>query len=191
MKASRAAGSGAKRSTVGAVWCVCLAATLIASAACAQPSVRVIERDTNAGGPSGVALDEMTPYFDDPTLADALADLDGDRGAPAVRAFASWLEDHPDDERRDLAVFVHAWALFVNHRWEDAVPALEACASAVPGRQSMATRGPRHPAWPHRRACRVHGQAGGRCHGGSCATGNGHAAAMGPPGRVPGMLADA
>ncbi len=132
MKASRAAESGGKRSTVGAVWCVCLAATLIASAACAQPSVRVIERDTNAGGPSGVALNEMTPYFDDPALADALADLDGDRGAPAVRAFAAWLEEHPDDERHDLAVFIHAWALFVNHRWEDAVPALEACATALP-----------------------------------------------------------
>lgn len=117
---------------MGALWMSCLAASLVTSVACAQPTVRTIERDVNAGGPPGVALEEMTPIFTEADLVDAIADLDGDRGAPAVRAFGAWLEEHPDDARHDLATFVHAWALYVNHRWEEAVPALEACATATP-----------------------------------------------------------
>ncbi len=105
---------------------------LVGSVACGQPTHRVLQRDPIAGGPAGVAVDDLGPLFEDATIQDALRDLDAGRAGPAIASMRGILESGSEQEHRAEATFALGYALHVGGEHEDAIPVLVECANVAP-----------------------------------------------------------
>lgn len=97
-----------------------------------QEGVRVLERNTETGGPAGVALDELGPLFGQPELDAALRDLDRGRSAAAIELLTEWMAANPDSPLFDEATFALGYAYYVGAHWTEAISTLTDCPSVAP-----------------------------------------------------------
>lgn len=107
-----------------------IAAALVALAfpltACAQPSARVLTRDSNTGGPTELRLDDLAPLFDG-ERATALSELSAGRPAAAIEAFRAPAADEPG-----LSAFVLTHALYTDGQYGAVDAPASTCAAEAP-----------------------------------------------------------
>jgi soluble lytic murein transglycosylase len=109
--------------------CLCLAAPAAASR---RDGARVLERDPNAGGPAGIALETLGPLFDDAEINRALGSLDEGRPDMAIALLGEWVTQNRESPLRDEALLALGYGLYTASRWEDALLVLPQCAAESP-----------------------------------------------------------
>lgn len=90
-------------------------------------SPRPLERDPVHAGPSGVRLEELTPYFEEDALIEAISELNNNNPDPAISAFEEWISSHETSEHLARAKFILGYAYYTNSNYAAALPLFTSC----------------------------------------------------------------
>lgn len=107
---------------------LCLIVVSIVCTSCAASAQdRRLARYSSTGGPPQLTAADLAPWFPEPEIQQALAELNDGKGDRAIAVLTSWLASHPLDTRGPFARFAIAYAYANAENWSRAEPWVLLC----------------------------------------------------------------